>query len=208
MNTRDRTIIDSYTNDYEMTYRKLASLYGLTFQRVHQIITRNISKEYLKGWKETKLLWKFLQSIEIGKPDECWVWTGRFHKTGYGYSNVARISHSHRFMYWLVNGEIAVGQVVMHSCDNRACCNINHLSLGTLADNNHDRDSKGRGRGQFLFKDGQGIKNNNAKLSEEDVIRIRNLLETGITPSEVSRMYGVSVTQIINIKNRKQWTHI
>jgi len=34
----------------------------------------------------------------------------------------------------------------MHSCDNRRCVRPDHLSAGTVADNNRDMTQKGRGR--------------------------------------------------------------
>ena len=37
--------------------------------------------------------------------------------------------------------------VVMHTCDNPACCNPLHLRLGTTADNVADKWAKGRGKG-------------------------------------------------------------
>lgn len=36
------------------------------------------------------------------------------------------------------------GQVVMHSCDNPACCNPRHLSVGSQSENMQDCSYKGR----------------------------------------------------------------
>jgi hypothetical protein len=38
------------------------------------------------------------------------------------------------------------GMVVMHRCDNPPCVNPDHLTVGTVADNNADMDAKGRRR--------------------------------------------------------------
>lgn len=84
-------------------------------------------------------------------PNACWPWTGAINKGGYGSygadGNSARTAS--RVAYELTNGPIPIGPgyhgfVVMHSCDNRPCCNPKHLSLGTQADNNVDRDQKRR----------------------------------------------------------------
>lgn len=50
--------------------------------------------------------------------------------------------------YWRkICGLLSAAAYVLHKCDNPACVNIDHLFLGTQADNVRDRDAKLRGRG-------------------------------------------------------------
>lgn len=51
----------------------------------------------------------------------------------------------HRVAWQLANGPIPDDMCVCHRCDNPPCCNVEHLFLGTVAENNYDRDRKGRG---------------------------------------------------------------
>lgn len=80
---------------------------------------------------------------------ECLVWTGpRVGGTDYGKIKVdGRHLRAHR-LAWM----IAVGSIpdetpcVLHRCDRPACCRVEHLFLGTHADNHRDRAIKRRGR--------------------------------------------------------------
>ena len=63
---------------------------------------------------------------------ECLEWTGN-KKDGYGIISLAgRKCRVHRFEWERQRGPIPDGFGVLHSCDNRACRNINHLSLVML----------------------------------------------------------------------------
>lgn len=73
----------------------------------------------------------------------CIVWDGAI-RDGYGlisYNN--KITSVHRLRWILTYGEISDGQQVLHKCDNRRCFRIEHLFLGTQADNLNDAINKG-----------------------------------------------------------------
>lgn len=80
-------------------------------------------------------------------PNGCIEWTGYRDRNGYGHMRVGDGKmRPHRLVWLLANGPIPDGLIVRHSCDNRACCNLDHLSLGTQLDNVNDMFERGRGR--------------------------------------------------------------
>lgn len=77
----------------------------------------------------------------------CWEWRASvFKQTGYGQFvvGVGKRETAHRMAWTLANGPIPEGQWVLHKCDNRLCCNPEHLFLGDAAANNRDMATKGR----------------------------------------------------------------
>ncbi len=57
-------------------------------------------------------------------------------------------------------------------------------------------------------KRNKGVNNGRSKLFDIDVIEIRNMSRSGISLSDISRQFDVSVTQIKNIVSGKSWKHI
>lgn len=80
----------------------------------------------------------------------CWLWLGGWDANGYGKvsRNGKVITTAHRLFYFERNGPIPTGLVVCHKCDTPACCNPDHLFLGTYQDNIDDMIRKGRGAWQ------------------------------------------------------------
>jgi hypothetical protein len=98
----------------------------------------------------------------------------------------------HRFFYEQRFGKIPDGLVVRYKCDNRLCCNPEHLELGTPAENSQDMVERGRSA--------KGSRHRSAKLTEEDVREIRKKLDAGESLSHLARVYGVNAATISDIK--------
>lgn len=134
--------------------------------------------------------------------NNCWNWQLRIDDSGYGYATYRRSPmRTHRLSWIVFKGEIPKGKCVCHSCDNRKCCNPNHLFIGSNKENSEDMKEKGR--------QVKGSKSPFSKLNENQVLEIRKLYETGnFTQLFLGEKFGVRQTKISEIVNRKTWKHI
>lgn len=140
----------------------------------------------------------FLSQRAERDPDSgCLLWQGSTRPNGYGQAVFRqRMWKAHRLAYETWVGAIAGGMLVCHACDNRRCIEPTHLFLGSAADNNNDRDAKGRtAKGE----------RNNSKLTEEAVRAIR--ASTAATKA-LAAEYGVFHTVIWKIRTRRAWAHV
>jgi hypothetical protein len=147
-------------------------------------------------------------------PDACWEWTAALKEDGYGSCLYLGEQLAHRVSYKIWHGEIPEGLCVLHKCDNRRCVNPKHLFLGTRAENNKDRDSKGRtARGDKSASRlhpetrPRGEKHKMSKLSNKQVAEIRALYATGkYSHRSLGETYGVShsnIGHILRIETRR-----
>lgn len=151
-----------------------------------------------------------LSRSNIRSHDDCWEWTGAIASNGYGvFSFLSVMYTAHRASYIAHHGDIpdregSHGGVVMHQCDNRKCVNPNHLTVGSQKDNLQDANQKGR------MKSGcaRGELARTAILTADQVIEIRRRLEAGERGVILASFYGVTVSAISSIKQRKSWKHI
>jgi len=111
---------------------------------------------------------------------------------------------AHRLAYHLQHGEIPGDMCVMHTCDQPACINPEHLKLGTHAEHMADMRKKGRCQGVNV-----GQNNGAAKLKPNDVLNIRRRYGEGdITQAELAHDFGVTQTTIGRIVNGEAWPHL
>lgn len=92
---------------------------------------------------------------------------------------------------------------VCHRCDNRKCNNPAHLFIGTVKDNMHDRDRKGRARPV------KGVDNSKAVLNEYQVQQVRLMWFIGKKRSkEIAAIFGTSRGCINEIVYGRNWKHL
>ncbi len=130
--------------------------------------------------------------VEIRAADECWPWLGRVDDGGYGrFEWGGELWLAHRAAL-IVSGRDPGQLRGLHSCDNPPCCNPQHLFPGTQAENISDMMSKGR----HVAVTAKGSEHTNAKLSDDQVRRIRSdsrpntviAVEFGITSQGIGKI--------------------
>lgn len=145
---------------------------------------------------------KFIEIVEEIPLDKygCKIWPMGINSQGYGNYSIHNRTYSvHRLIFTTLNKRSYYGLVVRHKCDNRACCNIDHLDIGTQSENIMDASKRNRLK--------VGRENNMTKLTEEQVLRIRNEYPRKSTV-ELGKEFRVSPGNIRDAINGKNWKHL
>ena len=176
-----------------------------------KLCTKEHAKTYyrekfgLKVWPTAEE--RFWAYTTKGADDECWLWSGPLGTKGYGkvVSKSLKKGYmlSHRFSAELAGMDID-GMCVCHKCDTPLCVNPSHLFVGTRADNNADREAKGRGV-QLVMR---GERHGQSKLTANDVATIRRMRAAGSLYREIAAVVGVSATNVGYILRGKGWSHL
>lgn len=140
---------------------------------------------------------KFWPRVQVA--EGCWLWLGA--KTTWGYGSITvdgRARAAHRLSWEIHNGAIPVGLQVCHQCDVRDCVNPDHLFLGTAKENVADMNAKGRhGRGWRSTRRGEA--HPAAKLTDAEVVVIREAIAAGQSYREIARNHRVSHTYVSKV---------
>jgi hypothetical protein len=155
---------------------------------------------------EPRLVARFVRRLRVDEGG-CWVWTGGHVPDGYGCIQVDGAARgTHRVAWEMAIGPIPDGLHVLHRCDNRPCCNPEHLFLGTNADNVADKVAKGRHRSDRLER---GVERYNAVLDDGAVQAIRErYARGGVRQADLAREYGVTQQMISKVIRATRWAHV
>lgn len=166
-----------------------------------------------------KTIQRFWSKVKKGPSNKCWEWTASKRAKGYGAfvwadeSGAVVQGRAHRFSWEIHFGKTPL--CVLHTCDNPACVNPNHLFIGTRKDNNDDMQRKGRKvpGGARLKAAGlsgnyeRGVEHHNARITPEKVMEIRRL-KSVLSYCQLSAKFGLAVGHLHRIVNRKVWKHV
>lgn len=149
----------------------------------------------------------------VDRSGECWNWTRCINRYGYGnYKFNGKTRTTHRIAYELVYGPIPDGLFVCHRCDNPACCNPDHLFLGTNQTNTADRHQKGRDakgdrHGSRTIPESiiRGADHPLAKLTPQQVRDIREAANMGETYPNLAKRYNTTTYAIYRVVKRQSY---
>lgn len=150
---------------------------------------------------------RLLSRIKKDESTGCWLWTGGQRSSGYGLMvwtprnpDEPRSMTTHRASYLLHRGSIPDGLIVRHLCHQKLCCNPAHLELGTIADNVRDEIEAGRIR--------RGTTHPRTAMTEELVLKMRDLRAAGLTHRQLSQEFGTSMGSVAAITSGRTWAHV
>jgi len=155
--------------------------------------------------------------LEINEND-CHVFTGSKDDGGYGRINKdGKLIRLHRAIWIKHFGEIPLGKVIMHKCDNPSCINIEHLQIGTQLDNVRDMWAKNRGVKLFGNSHTKGKSINagdsHAKsiFTDEQVKYMKKMFLKDNSSKSILKFaseFNCSKAAIRHIRNGTRWAHI
>lgn len=150
---------------------------------------------------------RWLAATVADPPDDCWEWP--FGRTkGYGMcwwqGKMRRATHV--VLHLLRDINVPPGMVAAHTCDNPPCVNPDHLFVGTRADNNLDRDRKGRGRRLHGPPSPKRRGGRPRRLTDEQVRYIRR--NPHIRLWTLVEEYGLTVSSLARIRRCETYADV
>lgn len=150
---------------------------------------------------------RLAESLRVNDETGCieWVKSAVFNN-GYGKISTTREIgpvRAHRLSWILVNGAIPDGYILLHSCDNPKCCNVEHMRVGTKKQNT--ADMLARDRHFTPFSEMRGERNTNCSISE---ITAKRIVVAEGSMKDLSTVFSTSRKVISDIKTRKSWKYL
>jgi hypothetical protein len=141
---------------------------------------------------------KLFTSVEIQKfckpVGDCWIWQHSIN--GSGYPAAGLVGTAARRILTVKLGRPLTANA-LHTCDNKLCCNSDHLYEGTQHQNMQDYAQR-------------SARNPSLKLRPDEVQYIRQQVASGSrgTALKLAKRFGVSRATISMLVNKRTWRHL
>jgi predicted XRE-type DNA-binding protein len=136
--------------------------------------------------------------------NSCWPWTGETDANGFGtFRFRGKTTFVQKVAYMLhTRSKVPAGLYVCQRCENKLCCNPNHLFIGTYLESGLVYARKGR---HLSDKNLHG----NAQLRAQDVKDIRRMYATGAySQAKLARQFNVCRQHVSDIIRMRRWKWI
>lgn len=108
---------------------------------------------------------------------------------------------AHRLIWEYEHGRIPDGFQINHRNGVKNDNRLVNLDQVTQSENNRHAYRIG-------LKDSRGVRNNRAKLTDEDVRSIKRQIAAGMQPPHIARRHGVDKATVYNIRAGRRWPHV
>jgi hypothetical protein len=143
---------------------------------------------------------RVMARLRVDLATGCWLWTASLTRDGYGKAWWGKSIRAHRLVWMLLRGPIDDEKKLLHRCDRPACCNPDHLFVGTQRENVEDMDRKGR------RKPVHGGAHWNARLTADKARIIRERYAAGgVTQAQLGAILGVSEAAVSDVLRGRTW---
>jgi len=182
LRTEENQLINSFRNNDK--------LYN-TIKRIEELPKRFLRDDVKQS---------FLSKINIAGDDECWEWRGRINNKGYGHIKWEEDGRKkqitvHKIAYYYFKDEWVNNLFIMHTCNNKKCCNPNHLKIGGHRENTQQAAKDG------LMK----------KLIEPQILeKIKELNLAGKTLKEIKKELKLNIGRyaLLKILDKKVYSYL
>lgn len=153
-----------------------------------------------KGQKNINKEAAFWSKVDKRESHKCWEYKEYKDRDGYGRFHLENGPVGAHVYAWELTRKCKVpeGKMILHLCDNRACCNPDHLICGDALRNAKDREERG-------YRVPPHITASPALYSGE-IWLVRRLLNSGlISQAKISKIFKVSPGTISHINTSDRW---
>ena len=109
-----------------------------------------------------QMKWHAISKRLVVDSHDCWIYPGHCNAAGYGIVNCENMTDlpensgqisTHKLSYLYHYGRLPKDSIILHDCDNKRCCNPEHLRAGTHLENSRDAQERGRLKGVNYIKE-------------------------------------------------------